>query len=118
MHEMGIATSVLEAVEKETRRYPGHRASIVGLRIGQFAAVDPESLRFCFDVLVKDSDFDPLGLQIESAPNDELDLAFIELEEHCLVGQAFRPAAGLSPGAPHAQTASPAVPEAEPHAEA
>lgn len=81
MHEMGIAGSVLEAVEKETRRYPGHRAAKVGLRIGRFAGVDGESLRFCFEALVKDSDFEPLELAIEFAQGDELDLAFVELEE-------------------------------------
>lgn len=81
MHEMGIASSVLEAVEKEVHRYPGHRAARVGLRIGPFAAVDCDSLRFCFEALVKDSDFQPLDLSIELSHGDELDIAFIELDE-------------------------------------
>jgi hydrogenase nickel incorporation protein HypA/HybF len=81
MHEMGIASSVLEAVEREVHRYPRHRAAKVGLRLGEFAGVDAESLRFCFEALVKDSPFDPLELEIERASRDELDLAFVELEE-------------------------------------
>ena len=52
---MGIASSVLEAVDKELQLYPGHRAAKVGLRIGEFAGVDTESLRFCFEAIVKDS---------------------------------------------------------------
>jgi hydrogenase nickel incorporation protein HypA/HybF len=86
MHEMGIASSVLEAVHKELRLYPGQRATKVGLRIGEFAGVDAESLRFCFDVLVRDSPLDPLALDIEmsrveeGARGDELDLAYLELE--------------------------------------
>jgi hydrogenase nickel incorporation protein HypA/HybF len=86
MHEMGIASSVLEAVHKELRRYPGQRATKVGLRIGEFAGVDAESLRFCFDVLARDSPLDPLALDIEmsrvdeGACGDELDLSYLELE--------------------------------------
>jgi hydrogenase nickel incorporation protein HypA/HybF len=80
MHEMGIASSVLDAVHKELQRYPGQHATKVGLRIGEFAGVDAESLRFCFDVLVKDSDFAPLTMEIEATGGEELDLAYLELE--------------------------------------
>jgi hydrogenase nickel incorporation protein HypA/HybF len=80
MHEMGIASSVLDAVHKKLRRYPGQRATKVGLRIGEFAGVDGESLRFCFDVLVKDTDFAPLALEIEATHGEELDFAYLELE--------------------------------------
>lgn len=88
MHEMGIASSVLEAVGKEVRRYPGRRASKVGLRIGEFAGVDSESLRFCFEALIKGTKWEPLTLDIDWRPAasamdraDELDLAYLELEE-------------------------------------
>ena len=73
--------SVLDAVRTEVRLRPGTRAVTVGLRIGALAGVDPESLRFGFDALVKDSDLEPLGLQITSAGGDELDIAYLELEE-------------------------------------
>ena len=87
MHEMGIADSVLEAVHQELHRYPGHRAVKVGLRIGEFAGVDVESLRFCFDALVKGSALEPLELEIEwcrvedGRRGDELELAYLELDD-------------------------------------
>lgn len=81
MHEMGIASSVLEAVHRELHRYPGQRATKVGVRVGQFAGVDAESLRFCFDVLAKDSPLAPLEIEIETSPGDELDMAYLELDE-------------------------------------
>ena len=81
MHEMGIASSILDAVQKELLRYPGYRAAKVGVRIGEFAGVDKESLRFCFDSIVKDSPFAPLELGIEARDGDELDLGQMELEE-------------------------------------
>ena len=65
MHEMGIAASVLDAVHQELRTYPQHRATKVALRIGEFAGVDPDSLQFCFEALVKGTDLEPLELEIE-----------------------------------------------------
>jgi Zn finger protein HypA/HybF involved in hydrogenase expression len=87
MHEMGIACSVLDAVHQELRRYPGQRALRVGLRIGEFAGVDGESLRFCFEAIVKRSEPAPLSLEIEwcrpedGRRGDELEIAYLELEE-------------------------------------
>ena len=48
MHEMGIACSILEAVSKEARLYPGQRPAKVGVLIGEFAGVDTESLAILF----------------------------------------------------------------------
>ena len=81
MHEMGIASSILEAVQQEVNRYPGHRAARVAVRIGEFAGVDSESLQFCFEAIVKDSPAAPLELEIERTAGDELDLGTLELEE-------------------------------------
>ena len=87
MHEMGIASSVLEAVEKEMERYPGRRVVKVGLRIGEFAGVDTESLRFCFEVISKSSELAPIGLDLtwcrveDGLSGEELDLAYLELED-------------------------------------
>ena len=88
MHEMGIAASVLEAVQKELLRYPGRRAAKVGLRIGQLAGVDGESVRFCFDVMVNGSAFAPLELAIEPGLSDELDFAYLELDD-CNVAEGI-----------------------------
>jgi hydrogenase nickel incorporation protein HypA/HybF len=81
MHEMGIASSILEAVRKELHRYPGCRASKVGVRIGEFAGVNGESLRFCFEAIVKGSPAEPLELGIEEGVGDQLDLGWLELDE-------------------------------------
>jgi len=87
MHEMGVASSVLEAVGKQMRQHPRERVSRVGLRIGEFVAVDPDSLRFCFEAIVKGSDLEPLSLEIELCKagdgrrGDELEIAWLELDE-------------------------------------
>jgi len=68
MHELSIANSILEAVRKERKRLNGARVIKVGVRIGELAGVDPDALSFGFEVLVKNTDFEPLPLAIESVP--------------------------------------------------
>jgi hydrogenase nickel incorporation protein HypA/HybF len=81
MHEVGIAEQILEAVRTETAARKPARATKVGVRIGEMAGVDPDSLTFCFNVLVKGSDLDPLELAIEPGKTDELEFAYLELED-------------------------------------
>jgi Zn finger protein HypA/HybF involved in hydrogenase expression len=87
MHEMGIACSVLDTVERERQRHPRMRPAKVGLRIGEFSGVDDQSLRFCFEAAAMSYDLSPLELEVtwcraaEGHRGDELDLAFIELED-------------------------------------
>jgi len=113
MHEMSIATSVIETAQEEQRKHPASRVTKIGLRIGEWSGVDQESLRFCFEALVS-SEKDPPVLEIEYLPRqnrcpscnrlfrlknfeiacpecgssvtepvsgDEMDIAFVELEE-------------------------------------
>ena len=81
MHELGIAQSILDAVRTETASRAPARAVKVGVRIGEMAGIDPGSLTFCFEALVKDSDLEPLELAVEPGRADELEFAFLELEE-------------------------------------
>ena len=67
MHEMGIATSVLDAAQKEAERHPGSKLLKVGLRIGEWSGVDPDSLRFCFEALLTGCADAPV-LEIEFRP--------------------------------------------------
>jgi hydrogenase nickel incorporation protein HypA/HybF len=116
MHEFGIANSVLEAVKTEVaRRAPGAHLHKVGLRIGELAAIDQDALRFCFEAITRETEFESLQLEIEFCPRrhrcrncgrefvvrdfdfrcpqcanpeteciggDELELAFLEVEEN------------------------------------
>ena len=81
MHEMGIASSILEAARKEAARHAGARPARVGLRLGEWAGVDTESLRFCFEALVAGTDLEGVQLDIDYRERAaDLDLAYLELE--------------------------------------
>jgi hydrogenase nickel incorporation protein HypA/HybF len=68
MHELGIAASILESVEKEAQRHPDAHISKVGVKIGELAGVDGDALQFGFEVLVKDTELEPLTLELEFIP--------------------------------------------------
>jgi hydrogenase nickel incorporation protein HypA/HybF len=68
LHEMSIAASILDAVRSEAEQRPGSRILKVGVKLGELAGVDRESLSFCFEALVKDSDLEPLELALEYCP--------------------------------------------------
>lgn len=55
MHEMSIAESVLQIIEDSARAEGCAKVKAVWLEIGQLACVEKESLRFCFDVVTRDS---------------------------------------------------------------
>ena len=65
MHELSIAMSLLQRVGVEAERHPGARFSRVGVRIGELSGVDPDALAFGFEMLVKDTRWEPLQLDIE-----------------------------------------------------
>jgi hydrogenase nickel incorporation protein HypA/HybF len=68
MHELSIAESILEAVRKELLSHPGARPTRIGLRIGELAAVDVDSLTFCFEAVVRETDWEELKLDMRVLP--------------------------------------------------
>jgi len=68
MHEMSLIESVRDIVETAARGHAARRVCVVRLRIGALAAVDPEALRFAFDVVMRGSVAEAARLEIETAP--------------------------------------------------
>ena len=69
MHEMGIA---MQVVEIATASIPEHlknsRVQGVYLKIGKLSSVVPDSLRFCFDIVSKDTAIAGAVLYIDEIP--------------------------------------------------
>ena len=68
MHELSIAQSIIDRVVREIQRHPGARPSTVGVKVGEISGVDRDSLAFGFEVLVKNTDWPRLRLEIEFCP--------------------------------------------------
>jgi hydrogenase nickel incorporation protein HypA/HybF len=50
MHEMSIATAVVEQVQAAAEAAGAHAVDSVRLQVGELAGVVPDSLRFCFEL--------------------------------------------------------------------
>lgn len=68
MHELSIARSLLEIVGRELEKSGALRLERVKIEVGRMAAVEPESLRFCFEACVKDTPMDGARLDIVEVP--------------------------------------------------
>jgi len=53
MHEMSLCEGVVRLIEEASRREGFTRVKTVWLEIGQLASVEPEALRFGFDVVTR-----------------------------------------------------------------
>ncbi len=55
MHEVGIAQSILEIVEKEVKKNGASKVNKVKLIVGEFTGVVKEALEFALDIIKKNS---------------------------------------------------------------
>lgn len=68
MHEIAIASSILETVDAEARKRPGEKIIVVGLRIGELSSIDRDALTFAFEALTRETPWENLRVEIEWCP--------------------------------------------------
>lgn len=68
MHEVGIATSILDAARAEAERRPGAKVLSVGVRIGVLSGVDLSALRFAFECIVAGTEYQSVVFVTEECP--------------------------------------------------
>ena len=69
MHEMGIAMQVVEiAIAAIPEGMNGNRVERVNLKVGRLSAVVPNSLKFCYDVAIRDTPLAESTLNIQEIP--------------------------------------------------
>jgi hydrogenase nickel incorporation protein HypA/HybF len=68
MHEMSLAEGIVQLVEDAARADGCTKVTAVWLEIGQLAAVEKESLRFCFDAVTHGSIAEGARLEIIVTP--------------------------------------------------
>jgi hydrogenase nickel incorporation protein HypA/HybF len=68
MHELSLVFSIIDTVIEALTPYPGARVKEVRLRIGALAAVEEESLQFCFGMATEDTPLASSILVVRKAP--------------------------------------------------
>ena len=69
MHEMGIAMEIVDIAKASIPKdMQGAKVQRVNLQVGKLSAIVPDSLRFCFDLVVKDTPLEGAELAIKELP--------------------------------------------------
>jgi hydrogenase nickel incorporation protein HypA/HybF len=66
LHELSIAQSIIEIVVDEAQKNGLHQVKRIKLQVGAFAAVVPDSLTFCFELVSRDTIAEGAVVEIES----------------------------------------------------
>ena len=68
MHELGIAQNIFQIVRQSVPADQAADVRSVRMRVGQLSGVVPDSLSFCFTVIVSDTAMRQASLEIEQVP--------------------------------------------------
>jgi hydrogenase nickel incorporation protein HypA/HybF len=68
MHELSIASSVVESVLQFVSTHSIKKVMAVRLAIGEFYHVEPEQLRFCYMAITQQTPIEDSTLEIEAVP--------------------------------------------------
>jgi hydrogenase nickel incorporation protein HypA/HybF len=68
MHELSIAQNILDIVNEELLSNNLSKATKVTVRVGRLAGIEPASLRFCFEILTRDTKAEGSALEIDYVP--------------------------------------------------
>lgn len=68
MHELSIAQSLLDIVLEEGERNRLKQVHAIRLQVGAMAAVVPDALNFCFEMLSRNTIASGAALEIEALP--------------------------------------------------
>lgn len=68
MHEMALCEGVIGIIEAEAQRQSFSKVTTVWLEIGALSQVEPDAMRFCFDVVAAHSVAAAAKLEIIQSP--------------------------------------------------
>ena len=68
MHEMSIAQNIIEIVDETLSEDEKPKLKEIVVDIGELVAVVPDSLQFCFEAIVQDTDYKNSVLNINTIP--------------------------------------------------
>ena len=68
MHELGIAQNILEIVQQAVPEGQSAAVRVIRVRVGPLSGVVPDSLEFCFQAIVHETEMQGARLAIEQLP--------------------------------------------------
>src|SRR5689334_12243675 len=80
MHELSIATSIVEIAGEELSKHGGERVRSVHLQLGSMSGVAKDALLFCFGMACEGTPAEGSSLVIEETEGREMDIVRLEIE--------------------------------------
>lgn len=68
MHELSICEYLIDMLEDERRRRGFHEVTRLRLEVGMLSCLDPEALRFAFEICTRETFLDGADLEIDRPP--------------------------------------------------
>lgn len=68
MHEMSIASNLMKIIDEALKDRSVSKVLSFKLRIGELRAVEPDALRFCFEILSQGTRLEDAQMKIEDVP--------------------------------------------------
>jgi len=68
MHELSLCERLIDLLQEESQRHAFHRVTRIRLAVGRFACVDPDAIRFAFDVVRRDTLAEGAVVDIQQPP--------------------------------------------------
>ncbi len=68
MHELALSQSIVDLIVERARDEGVHAVTRVLVEVGAAAGVEPDALRFCFDLVARDTVAQGAKLAIETIP--------------------------------------------------
>ncbi len=78
MHELALSRAIVDAA---LRHAGGRPVEAVHVRVGSMRQAAPGSLAFYFEIIARDTGCEGAELEIETLPGEQLEVAWIEVEE-------------------------------------
>lgn len=69
MHELSLTYEIRKIIEEYAEVHSFQRVRTVRIEVGELSAVEPESIRFCFDVVMRGSVAEGATLEIRQTPD-------------------------------------------------
>ncbi|HSK09202.1 MAG TPA: hydrogenase maturation nickel metallochaperone HypA [Vicinamibacterales bacterium] len=63
---MSIAESILDSVRRQAALHGGRRVSRIGVVVGETSGVNADALGFCFEIVVRGTEFEGVALDLEA----------------------------------------------------
>jgi len=81
MHEMSIALEICRIAEEKIGLEALPAVREVGLEVGRFSGVEPDSLLFCLEALFEQAPFAGARPVLDLTPGDELRVTYLEVDD-------------------------------------